>query len=258
MMSWRWLLWLIPVYLVALVALAPARLLLLAIDEQRMPLQLSAVSGSLWRGSSTLRAPLPTGGELQLNAVQWQLNPWALLTGRAVVAVEIPAAAGNLIYGQAQLQVSRQAAELSANLQGALQPAIQQLQLPVPITLAGNFELQIDQYQIADFASGKLCDVLSGQLATRNTEMRLNQQWYELGDYLTQFSCTDQHGIVATIDDNNLVGLRLNARVDGTTSAPQVRVDGSLKPTLQTPKPVTELLVFIGKPDAQGRYSFKW
>jgi|SRR5690554_2923313 len=256
MMSWRWLLWLIPLYLLALVVLAPARLLLLAVDEQRMPLQLSAVSGSLWQGTASVNTALPTGGELQLNGVQWQVNPWALMTGRALLTLDIPAS--NVLFGHAQLDVTSSTVQLNANLQGALQSAIQQLQLPVPITLAGNFELQIDDYQLHDWQSRKFCDTLSGQLTTRDTEMRLNQQWYPLGDYLTQLTCTAQNGIQAKIDDNNLVGLRLNALVNGNFAAPQVRVDGSLKPTLQTPKPVTDMLVFLGNPDAQGRYTFKW
>ncbi|OZB03010.1 MAG: hypothetical protein B7X54_10380, partial [Idiomarina sp. 34-48-12] len=101
-------------------------------------------------------------------------------------------------------------------------------------------------------------DALAATINAQRTEMRINQQWHELGDYLATLSCNAQNGINVEIDDNNIVGLRLNAQINGRIDAPQVSVNGSMKPTLQTPQPISELLVFIGKPDAQGRYNFKW
>ena len=276
MMSWRWLLWLIPLYLVALVVMAPARLVFWFVGEGGGPgsaplsapgsgpgsaplsssVKFSGVSGTLWQGEASIQAALPTGGTLSLNNVTWQLSPWQLFTGEANVALKIPSS--NYIYGKATITASSDEARIQANLKGAMQPAIQQLQLPVPITMAGDFELNIENYQVSDFQSGKFCDTLDGTFATSRTEMRLNHQWHPLGDYQTKLSCTQQNGINAIIDDNNLVGLRLNAQVNGRIASPQVSVSGSIKPTLQTPKPVTDVLVFLGKPDAQGRYNFKW
>ncbi|CUA86488.1 type II secretion system protein N [Pseudidiomarina woesei] len=262
MMSWRWLLWLIPLYLVALVVMAPARLVFWFVGEGGGPwggpgsAPLSSVSGTIWQGEASIHATLPTGGTLSLHNVTWQLSPWQLFTGEANVALKIPSS--NYIYGEATIMASSSQAKLQANLKGAMQPAIQQLQIPVPITMAGDFELNIANYQVSDFQSGKFCDTLEGTFATSRTEMRLNHQWHQLGDYKTELTCNPQNGINANIDDNNLVGLRLNAQVNGRITAPQVSVNGSIKPTLQTPKPVTDVLVFLGKPDAQGRYNFKW
>ena len=264
MMSWRWLLWLIPVYLVVLVVIAPARVALWFVGggggpgaaPPSSPVAITAISGTIWHGEVSFNAALPTGGTLTLNDVEWRLSPWQLFTGQAQVALKIPSS--NIIYGEAVIIASSNSANLTAQMQGALQPAIQQLRIPVPITMAGNFELAVANYQVSDFAAGKLCDTLEATLTTRNTEMRLNQQWHALGDYKTQLSCNAQNGINARIDDNNLVGLRLNAQVNGRIAAPQVSLEGSMRPTVNTPKPVTDMLMFLGKPDAQGRYNFKW
>lgn len=253
MMSWRWLLWLIPLYLVALVALTPAAV----IKWGAVPgLHLTSTQGTLWRGSTSISADLPTGGTLHLQDVNWRLSPWQLFLGQADIALQIPST--NYIHGSATINASASKATITANLQGAMQPAIQQLKLPVPITMAGNWELAVADYQVSDYQSGKICDSLDARFNARTTEMRINQQWHALGDYVSTLSCNEQNGITVKIDDNNLVGLRLNAQVNGRIDAPQVSLTGSMQPTLQTPKPITDLLVFLGKPDAQGRYNFKW
>ncbi|WP_404408633.1 type II secretion system protein N [Pseudidiomarina marina] len=257
MMSWRWLLWLIPLYLIALIALTPASVIKWGAGlAPEQGLHVSSTAGTIWNGRANISAKLPTGGMLNLDDVQWQLNPWKLFMAEAEIAVEIPSK--NYLYGTAVINAGMSQAQLKGNLKGAMQPAIQQLKLPVPITMAGNFELDITDYQVSDFNSGKICDALAGTINARRTEMRINQQWYELGDYLATLTCNAENGINVRIDDNNIVGLRLDAQVNGRIDAPQLSVNGSMKPTLQTPQPISELLVFIGKPDAQGRYNFKW
>lgn len=257
MMSWRWLLWLIPLYVIALVALTPASVVKWGAGlAPEQGLHVSSTAGTIWNGKANISAELPTGGTLVLEDVQWQLNPWKLFLAEVEIALDIPSK--NYLYGTAEIHAGLSQAQVTGNLKGAMQPAIQQLKLPVPITMAGNFELDINDYQVSDFNSGKICDALAGTINTRQTEMRINQQWHELGDYLATLTCNAENGINVRIDDNNIVGLRLDAQVNGRIDAPQVSLTGSLKPTLQTPQPISELLVFIGKPDAQGRYNFKW
>lgn len=257
MMSWRWLLWLIPLYVIALLVLTPASVIKWGAGlAPEQGLHVSSTTGTIWNGSASFSATLPTGGTLNLEDVRWQLNPWKLFTAGADIALTIPS--NNIIYGDAVIQAGMSRATLRGNLQGAMQPAIQQLKLPVPITMAGNFELDINDYQLSDFNSGKICDTLTATINVRRTEMRINQQWHELGDYLAKLSCNTENGVNVRIDDNNIVGLRVDAQINGRMTAPQVSFTGSMKPTLQTPQPISELLVFIGKPDAQGRYNFKW
>src|SRR5690554_2015015 len=196
MMSWRWLLWLIPIYLIVLVITAPASLLERGAVQGLHP---SSTSGTLWRGKANIQAELPTGGVLQLQEVSWRLSPWALFSGRAEVVLNIPSQ--NYIYDKLKLSASTDKAQLSGTLQGAMQPAIQHMKLPVPITIAGDWQLNIADFQVIDFQSGKICDTLEGSFNARNTEMRINQQWHALGDYVSTLACTTENGIAIEIDD---------------------------------------------------------
>src|SRR5690606_41292889 len=83
--------------------------------------------------------------------LQWRLSPWRLVIGQVALEVDIPALAGNELHGQLALQLGQQQVALQTHLQGAIQPLITQLKLPVPITLAGHLELDIDDYALAAF-----------------------------------------------------------------------------------------------------------
>ena len=252
-MSWRWLLWLIPLFIIALAATAPARLIEGGAVQGLHP---TSTKGTIWHGTTTITADMPTGGKLHLQDVSWQLSPWKLFLGQANVALKIPSS--NYLHGELNINAGLNELQLSGNLQGAVQPAVTQMKLPVPITTAGNWALNIANFQVSDFNSEKICDNLDAQLTASTMEMRLNRQWHPLGDYQAQLSCSNEHSLVVTLADNNLVGLRLNAQVSGRITAPQVSLQGSMQPSAQTPKPITDVLVFLGEPDAQGRYHFKW
>lgn len=65
------------ILLVALIANAPARLLILAIPASQI--QLEGVSGTLWRGQVGRCRLALANGVFELGAVQWRLKPWSLL-----------------------------------------------------------------------------------------------------------------------------------------------------------------------------------
>lgn len=260
MMKWWWLL---PLFVVGLVVQAPAQLLpwVLKLVNGADTVQLTQIQGTLWQGSTHVSVPLNTGGQLELQQVQWQLSPWHLLRARAVVHLQVPQRAGNELYGEATVQLGTTELSVTTQLQGQLQPLIQQWRLPVPITVAGQLELRLDDYGLTDFDSQPWCQRLAGQLITRNTEIRINHVWHPLGDFNTQLDCVtdgNQRAVQLRVDPPNSIGLMVAAQVGGTWHAPQVTVEGTLQPTVQTPAPIRELLVFLGQPDAQGRYSFSW
>lgn len=260
MMKWWWLL---PLFILGLVVQAPAQLLPWVLQQVNGAdaVQLTHVQGTLWKGSTNVSAPLSTGGQVEFQQVQWQLSPWHLLLGRAVVQLQIPQRAGNELYGEANVQLRATEVSVSSQLHGQLQPLIQQWRLPVPITVAGQLELRLDDYGLSDFDSQQWCHRLAGQLITRNTEMRINHVWHPLGDFNTQLGCVtdgNQQAVQLRVEPPNLIGLTVAAQVGGSWRAPRVKVNGTLQPTAQTPAPIRELLVFLGQADAQGRYSFSW
>ncbi|MGQ4276515.1 type II secretion system protein N [Pseudidiomarina sp. E22-M8] len=256
-MSWRWLLWLIPVYLVGLVVFAPARLLLWFIPAHT-GIELSAVQGSLWQGQANLSYALASQQQrLVFNDISWQLDPWRLLTGTAAVDVQLPSA--NVVAGDAHVALGLAGdIKLSGEFGGNLQQAVVAYQLPVPITLDGQWSLQLENFRLDDLSSGQWCSQLVGNMNTRGTAVRLNQQWTDLGPFATTLSCSSKNEIIATMAGNNSVGLSFDTRLAGSQQAPQVFISGKLQPSIQTPRAVTDVLVFLGTPDANGAYPFSF
>ncbi|CAB0151160.1 hypothetical protein PSI9734_01573 [Pseudidiomarina piscicola] len=254
-MSWRWLLWLLPIYVVALIVFAPARLVLWFIPDAA-PVELSAVQGSLWQGQSDLSYQ-NNGQTLNFYEVSWQLAPWQLLSGQVMLDVQLPAR--NVTAGSAQLQLGFDGAvQLNAELGGTIQQAISSYQLPVPVTVDGRWSLQLTDYQLADLSSSQWCNQLQGTLTTRGTALRLNQQWTELGPFQTELSCSAKNEIVATMKNDNTVGLSFTSVLAGNRQVPKLEVQGRVEPTAKTPRAIADMLVFMGKPDSSGAYPFRF
>lgn len=254
-MSWRWLLWLIPVYLVGLIVFAPARLLLWFVPANS-GVELSAVEGSLWQGQTNLSYKVSPQQNLVFNEVSWQLAPTALLSGKAVLDLQIPAT--NVVAGDARAELGWGGdVQISGEFGGNLQQAVVAYQLPVPVTVDGRWSLKLENFQLADLSSGLWCNQLLGQLDTRGTAVRINRQWTDLGTFATALSCTANNEIVATMKGNNSVGLSFETRLAGSYQRPQVVINGKLQPGVQTPRAIADVLVFLGRADATGAYPFK-
>lgn len=255
-MSWRWLLWLIPVYLIGMIVFAPARVLLWFIPEQS-GITLSAVSGTLWNGQASVNTPANPQVTVNFNNVQWQVRPLSLLTGKAQVDFSIPA--NNVVSGTGTATLGfAGSVHLQGNFSGNMQEAIQTYQLPVPVTIDGRWALTLTNYRLADLASGKWCNELQATASSRGTAVRFNNRWSDLGEFETTLSCSPQNEIIASMQDDNRLGLSFTTTVGGSQQAPQVRIQGALKPSLQTPREVSEMLVFLGRPDNSGAYRFNF
>ncbi|RUO62590.1 type II secretion system protein N [Pseudidiomarina insulisalsae] len=255
-MSWRWLLWLLPVYLIGLVVFAPARLLLWFIPAQS-GIELSAISGTLWDGQASVSAPANQQLTLTFHQVQWQLQPWALFTGKAQLAFRVPS--GNTVQGSGTATLGiNGAVQLQGEFSGNLQEAIQTYQLPVPVTLNGDWSLNVQQFQLNDLADGHWCNELQARVVSRDTEVRFNQRWSDLGEFSTLLSCNAGNEIVADMAADNRLGLSFETVIGGTQQSPRIAISGSMRPTTQTPREVADMLVFLGRPDATGAYQFRF
>ncbi|MDX1706517.1 type II secretion system protein N [Pseudidiomarina sp.] len=259
-MSWRWLLWLLPVYLIGLVVLAPAQLVGWGLQQFGGGMvQVQNLSGTIWNGKGGLtRIILPTGTALELENIEWGVSPLLLLKGELGLNFEIPQA-GNVISGSGQLQLTGQGLPLfEAELQGNIAQSAAALNLPLPLTIDGDWQLDLTRYSLNDFSSPGWCDTLRATVLTEQVRVRLNSVWRPLGDFRADLDCGDPQTINVSIPSENLLGLQVDAAVHGTRSLPRVRLQGSIRPTLETPAEVSELLVLIGQADASGRYTFSF
>lgn len=255
-MRLRWLWWLVPIYLIGLVVYAPASILNWFVPAGAN-VQLQNLSGTLWQGQGTVVVTLSAQRRLELQQVRWRLHPSALLTGEAALDVSIPAQ--NVIAGDLSTRVGiGGAATLQGQLRGDVASAIQTFNLPVPLTMAGDWQLRLTDFGIDDLNQGRWCNTLSGQLTMTATQTRINQRWLDLGGYKTELSCTAKQEISATLKADNSVGLSFNTLLAGTFQAPQVKVQGKLQPHVGTPREVTDVLIFLGEPDSRGAYPFSF
>ncbi|KFZ31340.1 hypothetical protein IDSA_01010 [Pseudidiomarina salinarum] len=259
-MSWRYVFWLIPVYLAALIVLAPAQLIGWGLQQfaGNNP-QLQNLSGTIWNGKAGLtRVIVPTGTAVKLENIEWGIDPVSLLKGELGLSFEIPQA-GNVISGSGLIQVNRQGLPVfEANLSGGIAQSSVALNLPLPLNIDGAWQLDLNEYSLSDFSTPGWCDTLNANINTEQVRVRLDNAWLPLGDFRADLECGDPQTINVSIPPENRLGLQVNAALHGTRNVPRVRLQGSIKPTLQTPAEVSELLVFIGQADATGRYTFSF
>lgn len=259
-MKLKWLWWLIPVYLLAFLALAPASLISWGVSYfggVNAP-KLLQMEGSLWDGRiGALQVVTRFGTQLELQHIDYQISPWALLTGSLDMQLQVAELPSNLLDGTVALTARRGGIDhLSGVLRGDVGRAIVELNLPVPVPMQGQFRLDLAQYAYNDFSNRHWCDALEGTLQVSRAQVQLNQVWSALGDYQAQLLCNANNGIGFSIDGQNIMGLTLTGNVDGMP--PQVSFAGHMQPTLEAPRSITDLLQFMGQPDAAGRYHFRW
>ncbi|EKE85210.1 type II secretion system protein N [Idiomarina xiamenensis] len=211
-------------------------------------IQYRGLQGSIWQGR-VLQLQTPW---LNLRNVSWQLSPWALLTGRAALDIEVPV--DNPVSGQLSVALSLgQVTVEQADLSGDIAMVAAQLPLRLPLPVSGSWHLQVSEYQLEDWRNGAaVCDTLNARLQGEQLALQVNQQWQNLGNYQLQLSCRDDRALQLEMADNNPLGLT----VSGFIKPPQIALQGHLQPTSDVPTAISDLLPYIGKPDAQGRYRF--
>lgn len=259
-MKLKWFLWLIPVYVVAFFAMAPASLISWGVSYfggVNAP-KLVQMEGSLWQGRiGALQVVTRFGTQFELQQIEYRVSPWALLTGGLNMQLQVAELPSNLLDGSMTIEARRSGiSALSGVLRGDVGRAIVELNLPVPVPMQGQFRLDLAQYAYNDFSARHWCDALQGTLQVSAAQVQVNNVWSALGDYKAQLACTERNGIGFAIDPPNIMGLALTGQVEGRP--PQLGFSGHLQPTLEAPRSITDLLPFMGEPDAQGRYHFRW
>lgn len=137
------------IFVAALILLLPLRFVLGWFDLERTGLAARAASGSVWAGSLR-EAQL---GSIALGDVKAALSPWALLTGRARLALEGRASgAGPALHGA--VSVSRDSVGVEAMTAGV---AVGGAFAPLPVTA-----IDLDDVTVR-FVDGR-CDRAEGRL----------------------------------------------------------------------------------------------
>lgn len=235
-------------YLIFLVVLAPAAwwLKLVHLPAQ---VQLGPVSGTLWQGQ--VQAVSLNG--YVLPEVQWQLKPWALLTGKLALSLDIgQIRQTTLPYAKAQLAYSFSGLELqSSQLRLPVGPIVPLLKLRLPFEVAASGNLLLN---IQDFSMGQpWCTQLSGKASWLDAKFQAPSGWIDLKAIDANLSC-NQGQLQLVTEPANPLALNVTALIG---EQGKYQLNGTLKPDASMPKEVHQAMQFVGQPDAEGRFTLK-
>lgn len=202
--------------------------------------------GTVWQGQ-IMQARFE--GE-HFNNVRWDIAGWQLFTGKLNANIKF----GNPrektdISGYATLSYAIFNNTLKATntlVRSSVERAMQQIQLPLPVTAKGRVILELEEYS----SGSPYCDSLKGEIASPNIDVQGLNGWFNIGPLSGKLSCKSGD-IAILIDPDNTLGLEADATLKANFD---FRVAGYVKPDASLPKDVHDAVKFLGRSDSQGRY----
>ena len=210
--------------------------------------KLGQVQGTIWQGS----AMVAQYQGLQLQQIRWRFNGWSLLR----LAPQIKITAGSIGEREQAYATASVAYSFSGlNMQQALlripvSQLLPLLELPLPVAATGELMVEVQAFQ-----QGKpWCSSLAGNASWLDARLQPpTGTWLELNSIVADLRC-EQGSPVLVTDGNNSLGLAVTAAVENN----RLTVNGSLKPDASLPQEVHQAMQFVGRPDAQGRYTIRF
>ena len=238
-------------FVIALIVKLPAQQV---IGRISLPSKTSVtnVSGTLWHGYASA---LSVQGVV-LNGAEWHVRPWALLLGKLRVDID----AGKVRDGEeaavkGRVEISLWSPDTISVAKTLLYlPASQifrQLPLPLPVLADGRLRVDIEQLTFAQ----QRCQTLSGKGDWLNARVLGSNGMIDVGNFCAQLGC-EQSQITLSLNDANVLGLILNARV--SQDFKRVTGEGQFKLSSDLPTEVHQAAAFFGKADASGVTGFSF
>lgn len=234
---------LVVVYLVTLVVYFPARIALSMVPIPQ-GVSIAQVDGTVWQGHI---GKVVVDGRM-LERIDWEVFPLALLTGRVATKVSIASTSQNPFSLDGYVNAGFNGVRVEDLLvQGELENTNRWLRIPDIIPVRGEYTLSLEE-----FIQGEpLCEVLNSSGRAFDVTTRIGQDWHRVGDYQVNLGCQDGK-VLVNMPENNMLGIFFRLELD--TSG--YRLNGHLKPTMQAPSAIRDLLSAVGNPNSEGQYLF--
>ena len=243
----HWVLLAVAVWLLLVIKSAPATWAANWVNSAFPGIQISGVSGSLWRGRAARVLVLADGASYSLGEVHWTLRPWTLLMLRP--CADITSALKNQqLEGRACGHVDGSWSLSDAQFQGpgAL------IGLWLPVQLQGQLSLTLAELHL----DGERVEQLRGEARWQNARFYHNQQWLALGSYSGQLAADGAGGASAKLKDSaGPLELKL------TAALPQgqgLSLQGTAAPRAGAPRELAQVFNSLGFSENQGRYTVDW
>ncbi|MCJ8302022.1 type II secretion system protein N [Shewanella sp.] len=234
------------IYLVFLLALLPASVV---IKLAPLPnnINFSGISGSIWSGS----IESVTIQNRQLEQVQWQLSPWALLLGQAKLDLVI-GNRGSAVNGKGLVIFSMSGIDAEGlRFEAPTSFLLGNNRLPFRTKVGGDISLFIDRLE----QGTPWCEQLNGKLFINSAGVKNQFGNYPLGDIELDLSCVDGNVKVKSDETMNQLGF------SGTLvlqAEKVVQLSAKIKETASQPEDLKKALAFLGKKDSQGYYPISY
>lgn len=210
----------------------------------KMPgIELEGLSGSLWSGSAQ---ELTING-IELQAVSWDLQPSALLTGKASADVEV-GDHFSAVVGQATVTYSPQGVTIEDLQANASAGWLQQLvPMPVPATAKGNINLVANSLI---YEKG-LCVELDGHMTWERGRISSPLGDVKLGKADADLTCKGNtlQGKIRQSSEFLTTDAVFSFNLNGSYS-----LNGKVSEGEALPETMKDGMQFLGRPDSQGRY----
>ena len=231
-------------FALSLIAHLPASLALKWLPSQ-VPLRLTGVSGSVWQG----QASHAQWRQYSLGSVRWNVQASQIFLGRieAKVRVNDPQIGahvkGVVGYGFGGAYAKQVIGSMPAK------SAMQFARMPIPVDLAGQFELSM---QRISYHSGQ-CQSSPGSLVWNGSQIHSPLGELALGTIMGKVQCQGKKWTMSADQNNGQLSgeVSANGRMSGRAAW-----QGWLKPGAKFPAPLLPQLQFLGRPDNQGRFHF--
>lgn len=239
-----WIVLPLVVWLALVIRVTPAHW---AVWAAGLPLQMDGVTGTIWNGR-VANVVVPYGGSYySLGTLQWDLNPWSLLTlspcaefstelgSQTTAGIACAAPGGTVTLKNTQLTLPAGIAEIWA-----------------PVRVRGQMDAQIKSLTFSDHQIREL----NGTGSWSNAFYHNSQTWVPLGTIAFDLSQDGQGGIAAKVFDiEGPMELDLNSRLT-LAGAYDIRGDIVLRPG--APQEIAQLLMIIARETGRGQFSVEW
>lgn len=232
------------VWLVLVVRATPAQW---GLAVAGLPVQMDGISGTIWNGSvANVVVPYP-GGSYSLGSLDWQLDPWSLLSLS-------PCAQFNT-----QLASQTSAGKVCAGLGGTVVLENAQLSLPAaaaeiwaPVRVRGQVGAQIQHLTFAD----QQIKELTGSGSWTGANYHNSHNWVNLGTIAFDLSDDGEGGLAAKVFDiEGPLQLDMNSQFS-LAGAYAIRGNVVLRPN--APQDIAQLLTIVAEETRRGEFKFEW
>lgn len=232
-------------FLFMVVARAPAQWGAWAAIQAAPNLALTGVSGTLWQGRAAT-AQVRVGNEaLDLGALSWKLNPWALLAAKLCLDVDSERVRGYVCRTPSGKNTVRQ---LLAD-----QLPMQLLNAQLGIQLGGTGSITLAEGRFDD--QGRI-EQLQGNITWQQARVNVGTGWFALGSYAADISENDNGGVAANITD---IEGNFTVQLQGEmTPGEEPRVHGLITPKEGAQQPLVDALSVFTETLDDGSFRVAW